>query len=861
MNFEAQKSRQILASRKALNGVSRFTVAAALCVPAMFYAGAAAAQSNPEAGSPSDEIVVTAQFREQSVQKTPIAITAINAQQLEARGQTNIVEVAQQAPNVNLQASNPQGPSLQAHIRGIGQTDFNTAFEPGVGLYVDDVYFSTMTGSLLDLLDLDRVEVLRGPQGTLAGMNSIGGAIKMYSKKPDGNGGGYVEATVGSLERTDLRAGADFTIVPDRLFARLAGVSRNQKGYVTTYDYACTHPDQAKTYNIPSLADGKDCVLGTEGGKSYTALRGSLRWLPTDNLEVNINADVTRDRSEAQAQTLIYVGSYSGNTYAPGIAPIVQNYPMYSTAAVNGLTLWNTTTNSSPFVPYSPWGGAGDTFTTSPYVNYSTYADAKPIDGSAPFHVDPVSRVNGWGVSGNIDYSLSDTVKLTSITAYRTYKADWVQDFDASPLSNAILTYHTSNWQFSEEARLAANLFDDKVDLVVGGFYIKRESTYSGIVDQGSLIFTEDDTIPASDWAAFANASWRLTDKLELNAGIRYSEEQKSFLFGRGGHTGAVQGGPYQPCIKNGVNYGIVHVAFCGMNGVEGSYSGSNVDYRAILQYQWTPDVMTYASIATGYKGGGVNPRPYYPDQARPFDPEHLTAYEVGLKSSFLDHRVRMNLSAFVNKYSDFIANVFVRTAAPPNTGCFFNTNETLCAFYVNAGKATLKGVELEMTIEPADGFLIDASGSLLDFKYDYLTGCSPVTDPTCPAASGGLGAGLTYDMKLPYAPERKFSIGAQYTFDMGSGGRLTPRFDLSYQSDQGTSTINHALDTLEGYTLLNGKLTWNSADSDWQVGLQVTNITNKLYYTGLGANNNAHTVAANPAMPREWSLSVKRSF
>jgi len=177
-------------------GASRFALAAAMCVPAVLYSTAAAAQDNQ--APDINEIVVTAQFREQSVQSTPIAITAMTGEQMEARGQTSIVDVAQKAPSVNLRESNPQGPSLQAHIRGIGQSDFSFAFEPGVGIYVDDVYYSTLTGSVLDLLDLDRVEVLRGPQGTLAGMNSIGGAIKLYTRKPDGDDSGYVEVAVGN---------------------------------------------------------------------------------------------------------------------------------------------------------------------------------------------------------------------------------------------------------------------------------------------------------------------------------------------------------------------------------------------------------------------------------------------------------------------------------------------------------------------------------------------------------------------------------------------------------------------------------------------------------------------------------------
>src|SRR5689334_2963636 len=148
---------------------------------------ALAADANAAAGS--GDVVVTAQFREQNLQQTPIAITAVNGAQLEARSQTNLVQVAQQAPNVTLQPGTGSfGPTMQTFIRGVGQADFNFAFEPGVGVYIDDVYFSTTLGSQFDLLDLDRVEILRGPQGTLAGMNSIGGSIKLYSKKPNGQG-------------------------------------------------------------------------------------------------------------------------------------------------------------------------------------------------------------------------------------------------------------------------------------------------------------------------------------------------------------------------------------------------------------------------------------------------------------------------------------------------------------------------------------------------------------------------------------------------------------------------------------------------------------------------------------------------
>ena len=201
------------------------------------FNGAALAQDQAASSPAADtqeglsDIVVTAQFRESNVQDTPLAITAVNAELLEARGQSSLYEVAAQAPSVVLKpAGDSLGPSMIAYIRGIGQQDFNFAVEPGVGVYVDDVYYSTLTGSLLELMDLERVEVLRGPQGTLAGRNSIGGAIKLYSRAPDGKNGGSAQVTIGSYNRIDARAVGDFTIIPDRLAARVAGALRQRDG-------------------------------------------------------------------------------------------------------------------------------------------------------------------------------------------------------------------------------------------------------------------------------------------------------------------------------------------------------------------------------------------------------------------------------------------------------------------------------------------------------------------------------------------------------------------------------------------------------------------------------------------------------
>src|SRR5690606_27167493 len=246
------------------------------------------AQSDSEAAA-GTEITVTAQFREQRLQDTPLAITAVNSEMLQARSQTDISQVAAQAPSVTLKPQGSTfGPSMGASIRGVGQFDFNPAVEPGVGLYVDDVYYATLTGSVLDLLDLDRVEVLRGPQGTLAGRNSIGGAVKLYSQRPTGNNSGYVSATYGIRNRLDIRGSADFNLA-ENLDMRLAAVSKRQDGYVDRLDFGCLYPAGGSATCVdhrgatvpmspagaaPALTKRTDCRPADEAECHLRALRG-----------------------------------------------------------------------------------------------------------------------------------------------------------------------------------------------------------------------------------------------------------------------------------------------------------------------------------------------------------------------------------------------------------------------------------------------------------------------------------------------------------------------------------------------------------------------------------------------------------
>jgi iron complex outermembrane receptor protein len=417
----------------------RFNSAAAFGV-----AQAQSPDSSPQGGA-LEEVIVTAQFRRQNLQETPLAITAVSGDMLEARSQTSIAEVANQAPSVTLKANSAAyGPSLAANIRGVGQFDFHPALEPGVGIYVDDVYYSTLTGSILDLLDLERVELLRGPQGTLAGKNSIGGAVKLYSRRPTGEGPGYVSATYGSADRVGVRASGEFAL-SNKLFARVSGVSKTQDGYVDVLDYGCVNPGSG----IPSVRPAGNCLVSKQGGVDYQAVRGQLRFVPGDALEVNLIGDFTRDDRPIAGTVLTYA-NYTG----PG--------------------------DINPFTTPRAFDSR---FLCGRFCNYSTYGS--PADG--PFQESRIpGRVDfeGWGVSGQVDWQPSDTLQLVSITAYRDYTSIFSNEDDLSPMTHSLGGPNTLDFHaFSQELRLNGSLGTNTIEYTVGGFYMDQKAFYSAAQD------------------------------------------------------------------------------------------------------------------------------------------------------------------------------------------------------------------------------------------------------------------------------------------------------------------------------------------------------------------------------------------
>jgi iron complex outermembrane receptor protein len=814
---------RILTLRRA---ASSGAVAAALALsgPVLAQDEAAPAEAADEAAADSGNVItVTAQFREQDLQDTPIAITAMTGEMIEARGQATLADIGASAPNVTLrEAPATYGPAVSAYIRGVGQRDTTFALEPGVGIYIDDVYFPTLHGSMIQLVDLERVEILRGPQGTLAGQNSIGGAIKLYSKKPTGDGTGYVEATYGSYERMELRAAADFALT-DNLFARVSGAAARRDGYITRYDYACTHPG---TPIRTAVKEAGRCKLGTEGGKDYIAGRLALRWEPTDRISLDIVGDLVEDNSEVGATTLLYVG----RSAVPG-ATNTQNGagPAYT---LNGVPYGNAT--GSPFISYSPYGNyAQDTFSRSPYISYEDYADLAPRDGSPPYQAPLVAAVDSWGISANLSIELTDTLNIASITGYREYSGLYSSG-EGSPFSVTSQINRIFHEQFSQELRLSGEI-GDIVNWTLGGYYLDKTSRNATFVTLPPFMFNEDNSVPAESKAVFANVEVRPIERLTLIGGLRYSDNEKTFIYGRLPVPGSTSG--------------VTPPAVAPLNGLVDPFEGTRWDYRAVAQYSWTDDFMTYVQYSTGFKGGGANPRPFHVLQAQSHNPETLQAYEAGFKSSFLGRAIRLNGAAFLNKYDDILVTV---SSCP-----FPGFAPAPCALPLNAGKADVKGFELELNAEPVAGFLLDASLSYLDFDYKSIN-----------AAAVSSGIGLEDDGQ--YIQTWQWSVGAQYGIDLGGAGTLTPRLDAAFEDDFNRNANNVDGPTggrdifghIEDRILVNARLTYVTADEDWQVALEVKNLTDKLYYNDVFDNRGStNSIQGSPGLPRTWAVTLKHNF
>jgi iron complex outermembrane recepter protein len=763
-----------------------------------------------------EEVVVTAQYRAEPLQQTPIAITAITSTDLEQRGFTTSSDIAYEVPNASFRPAQAAfGKTQTAFIRGVGQNDFNFAFEPGVGIYVDDVYYPTTMSSQFDLMDLDRVEVLRGPQGTLFGRGSIGGAVRYISKQPEGDNSGYIEGTAGDFHRVDLRAGYDFALIENKLFARITGVSKKQDGYVDDIDFVCEYPQLSGS--LPRLITNRSagCKIGTLGGTDVNGARAQLRYLASDALTIGLSFDYQRDDSEAAADTLLQAG------------PLVGGFLTWS----NGMLAKYGVPFDSRFVPKNP------------YVSYATFMD--PYSGLS---FPPQNALNQKGVSSTADWKINEAVTAKLILAWRNWNGRFATDQSDAPLDVSLVDGIQQFTYRTVELRFQGYALGNKLDWTAGAFYYDGDdnsaqsvnlpgagniAAYLANPQANELLVNGLDVGNFQNYSFFLHTVYNLTDELHLTLGGRYSNDKKSDNFDN-------------TIVKAQV-----------------SNTSSRGDWRIGLDYQVDPHILVYTSAATGYRPPAFNPRPFQADQFVAVSGESLLAYEIGEKADLFDRRLRVNIAAFYSDYRHRIVGVGGTdclknpdgTVVPgplPNPqggpSCLVNTIPN--TLYVNSpGK--IYGAEVEVAYKPIDPLLFTVNGGETRFS------------------ASGANAGLTANGEPAYVPQWTGSASGQYTYTFPNGSTVAPRYDVFMTTQICTGAAIPAIgysgltSCSGGYTLHNVRLQYNSPDTTWSAAVGIQNLTNHLYYlnkfdlTGFGEP----TVEGQPGQPRTWYLTLRRNF
>ncbi|MGH8260285.1 MAG: TonB-dependent receptor, partial [Steroidobacteraceae bacterium] len=456
--------------------------------------------------------------------------------------------------------------------------------------------------------------------------------------------------------------------------------------------------------------------------------------------------------------------------------------------------------------------------------------------------------LNSWGLSDTLNWTINDTMSVKNILSDRGYSSQWWEDNDASAWPVGLGGEWLQHHQFSEELRINGKV-GSLMDYTIGGFYFRELSVYGTHQDLwyatdappvpgygplfGFLNFLGEDPILAHDKAGYLHTVWHLTPKLDFTAGARFTSQDKDYTYTRTNPQGGTDGSA---------------VLVGALNGVQGTYAATRWDYRADLDYRFTDQVMAYGQVSTGFKGGGVNPRPFYAAQAIHFNPETLTNYEAGIKSTWLDNRLRMNLDAYFSQYRDIQETLLNCTGVggiPAALGA-------PCALPYNAGSAHEKGVEFE-TEARFGGLEFDGSMSYLDFQYVGLSGLDPATgfSPLI---------GISLGMQTPFTSKWQGSAGVQYTFPVGTVGALTARLDGNTRSGFYTNAVNASTNFVGGYTLYNARLTYAPNQGSWQITAQALNLTDKFYYlnvfdlTSVGGGS----VTATPGAPLEADIEFK---
>ena len=705
-------------------------------------------------------IKVTARKREETLQEVPVAVTAFTADSLDRLNVKDLADLDGQVPNLTIYAARGSSSTLTAYIRGVGQSDPLWGVDPGVGIYMDDVYIARPQGALLDVFDVDRIEVLRGPQGTLYGKNTIGGAIKYISKGLRSDFNGYGSVTLGNYGQRDIKAalGGGF------------GGSEYLRGRISVADL---HRD----------GFGENLVTGAQvSDKKVRAVRANLGAYVTDSFDLQFAFDHVDDGSGVRGAQMLRANPYDA--------------------------LLTPTTG-----PFLPLADRYDVRNGMPNVNDTTLSGASVV----------------------ANFRMNDDWTFKYVLAKRESDTETNIDFDTTPDKIADVKAFYSDEQVTHEFQANYDA-GGRSRGVIGIYKFDGEAGGQVLNNFFNLSFGDTQgTVYTESIAAYADWTFDVSDKFSIDAGLRWTNEDKHAVVKNIGYTDGTFTKPS----------GVVAAAF------DKTINFKNLSPKISLDYQVTPDIMVYGLASRGFKSGGYNIRAQataVPRSAEPFQDEQVDSFEVGTKMGLLDQRLFLNLSAFHNKYKDIQLSIFTEYTTPQNTKAFFGD-------FTNAGEGTVNGFEVEYQWMATDNFNISGNLAWLDAKFDtYMFKNVNIAD----------------QQEFTNAPDFSGALNAEYRIDLDGGGSLSARVGYTYQS-RVVATTEVVKDpvtlatvqpiTQDGYGLVGAGIIWKANDA-WTVSLQGSNLTDKEYRTtgyNLYAALGVHTGFYGP--PRQYSLTVKYDF
>jgi iron complex outermembrane receptor protein len=826
-----------------------------------FQASALRAQPSATTASADEDvigqdIIVTAERRATNLQDTPLSILAVTQEMVEAKGIQDLQDLSHFTPNLSISPTRGTGNAAANFvIRGISGGG-GAAGERGVGLYLDGIYMPRTSGAVLRVLDIDRVEVLRGPQGTLFGRNSTGGAIRIFSKQPTDQFEGSIEGTIGNFGHVDVIGSLNVPLSPG--FAiRWQGAFLDKGGYVSR--------------GTQMLGAERDYI-------GRVQLRGEL------TPEFTATASFLYNKSESNASPFV-VQEFD---LRPGIDGVIQgNYGGWLNDAFKAA-------GQAPIAAYND-----PRFVKGPYAA----SDVCFLDDFNPDYDSACDQTNNdrfWQADLRLDWKLGDKLSLHSITGLSNLDHRGMNDQEVIGFERRydIITSKV----FYQELQLNAALFNDAVDLVAGGTYFQEKSAspYNYILNRrGTSVYNNTTYFPTSavpgslpnadgglytrsitdvfqtseSWGAFASATWHIIEGLNLTGGLRGAWDHKDYRQNR-----------YQPPTTPTQAPDFVVVPGTTMSSASKSQPFRALDYRVTLDYHFTDDIMAYGTMSKAYKAGAFSATLGSYNASTPttilqtgtnqdfvvatIPNEKVINYEAGLRATFFGRRLRINPTIFKMDWSNRQAAVRVNcgTAGTPVAGLVPGSPACPVGFLPllqDQGTAKIEGFELDAQIIVGGGLSFDGNLGLTTYKLEN----TPV-----PAAGGYATTHL-----FPDIPKTSFSLGANYAADLGFG-RATINVNYAYVGKQWVYPDDNPDSTyqLPAYGLVNARLQMKLTNVPVTITAYANNLFDKVYATyaqrfgggfwdqgpatGLGAPTR-NMLSVVRGRPREVGFSLKYEF